>query len=255
MKKIILFIALAMSTLFSVAQTADSDYHPFLKDGKVWNYLYRDVNVWEQSEKTELHSYLLDGDMTIGDKNYKKMFRVTPDGTEFYCALREENRRVLMHVDDAEEDMLLYDFNFASGDSYIVNYHNVEFIDSEVMRFHDKPFTIYHYKYWLYEPLNGNFLDIVEGVGTRKGWNINECFREFPTNGIYQVEDFMSCYEDGECIFTIEDFDVVQTDIKSVNHSQERTSDIYTLQGQRVESVPRKGVYIQNGKKVVIKIN
>ncbi len=43
-------------------------------------------------------------------------------------------------------------------------------------------------------------------------------------------------------------------DIKQIMSIQS-SGPIYTLQGQRVESVPRKGVYIQNGKKVVIKIN
>ena len=40
-----------------------------------------------------------------------------------------------------------------------------------------------------------------------------------------------------------------------INHPtvQNKNVTTYTLQGQRVESVPRKGVYIQNGKKVVIK--
>ena len=48
--------------------------------------------------------------------------------------------------------------------------------------------------------------------------------------------------------------EVGTTDLKSITTTAPPAA-VYTLQGQRVESVPRKGVYIQNGKKVVIKIN
>ena len=45
------------------------------------------------------------------------------------------------------------------------------------------------------------------------------------------------------------------TGVKALTTSKMMTehTPVYNLQGQRVESVPRKGVYIQNGKKVVIK--
>lgn len=34
---------------------------------------------------------------------------------------------------------------------------------------------------------------------------------------------------------------------------QPNTDKLYNLQGQRLTSAPRKGIYIQNGKKVVMK--
>ena len=43
--------------------------------------------------------------------------------------------------------------------------------------------------------------------------------------------------------------------IEAIDSSSQSPKTVFNLQGQRVESVPRKGVYIQNGKKVVIKIN
>ncbi len=44
------------------------------------------------------------------------------------------------------------------------------------------------------------------------------------------------------------------TDIQQPkSHVTPTDAPVYTLQGQRVESVPRKGIFIQNGKKVVIK--
>ena len=48
--------------------------------------------------------------------------------------------------------------------------------------------------------------------------------------------------------------EVGTTDLKSITTTAPPAA-VYTLQGQRVESVPRKGIFIQNGKKVVIKIN
>lgn len=255
-----------MYSLASFAQ--ELDYHPLLKEGKVWNYLYRDVNIWEQYEKTEEHSYVINGDTIIDDKSYKKMYHLTPDGTSFCCALREENRQVQMYVDITDEnnplhdyyltsgEILLYDFNLPPGESYYISWMKFEYVSSFVKDFYDRQFTTHHYLHFLY-PQDENYpssdMYIVEGVGTRDGWNIMDLWRTLPTNGIYQVEDFKSCYEDGECIFTIEDFQQIYTDIKSVNNTHKSTATVYNLQGQRLTDKPQNGIYIQNGKKVVVK--
>ena len=251
MRKILLLMASVVCSLASFAQ--ESDYHSLLKEGKTWNYLFHDVNKWEQYEKTEDRSYIIKGDTIIGGKSYKKMLQVTPEGTNYYCALREENCQVLMYVDDAKQDTLLYDFNLKPEEEYVINDVHLEFVYSEVVDFHNNPLAVYHYKRWLYEPWNSGVFIIVEGVGTRQGWNVFDNFRTLPTNGIYKLEEFLSCYEDGECIFTCEDFQQISTDIKSVNRIYEHNAPIYNLQGLRLNSALRKGIYIQNGKKVVMK--
>ena len=57
--------------------------------------------------------------------------------------------------------------------------------------------------------------------------------------------------------FTVEDFDGQTTSIKSLSVDQInnlKTDGLYNLQGVKMQNVPtQKGVYIQNGKKVVIK--
>ena len=51
-------------------------------------------------------------------------------------------------------------------------------------------------------------------------------------------------------IFWVSDVDVAVKDIKVINAE---TGDIYDLRGRKVEGALRKGVYIQNGKKVLVK--
>ena len=51
-------------------------------------------------------------------------------------------------------------------------------------------------------------------------------------------------------IFWVSDVDVAVKDIKVINAE---TGDIYDLRGRKVEGALRKGVYIQNGRKIMVK--
>jgi hypothetical protein len=47
---------------------------------------------------------------------------------------------------------------------------------------------------------------IVEGVGCKVGWNITQLYEPQPTDGSISEHTLLSCYEDGKCIFTADDF-------------------------------------------------
>ena len=72
----------------------------------------------------------------------------------------------------------------------------------------------------------------------------------------------ISDYAEGRYIVTVENsnesftaqFDTHTTEIVEVRRKREEGSDcIYNLQGQRLTQQPRKGVYIRDGRKVVVK--
>ena len=195
-------------------QTADDNmaYHPFLKEGKTWNYQEYYHNLWDDEQWTKDVSYVIDGTTEIDGKTYYKMYRKSEKGSSYCCALREENRKVWMRTDDGD-DRLLYDFGMSVGDSYkpYNEWITFQLVAISPMRFNDELLNVFHYDvttdyFGNGETVNVYPYSIVEGVGCDMGWNILELFYEVPSNGIIIREDFLSCYEDDKCIFTADDF-------------------------------------------------
>jgi hypothetical protein len=64
----------------------------------------------------------------------------------------------------------------------------------------------------------------------------------------------VSCYENGECVFTSQDFNTASgiNDFRATSGlTKAKSSEYYDLQGRRLAAPPAKGVYIQNGRKVL----
>ena len=194
-------------------------YHPFLKEGKTWNYQEYYHNLWDGEQWTKEISYVINGTTEIDGKTYYKMYRISEDGSNYYCALREEDRKVWQY-NSYDGDHLIYDFGMSVGDSYLPSYEPFYFQLASIkpMRFHDDQLlNVLFYDIWEQfiptEPAtNIASAPIVEGVGCEEGWNIMELYAAQPTNGIIHREQFWSCYEDGKCIFTADDFSNLTAD-------------------------------------------
>ena len=188
-------------------------YHPFLKEGKTWNYQEYYHNLWDDEQWTKDISYVINGTTEIDSKTYYKMYRTSEEGSNYYCALREEDRKVWQYTDNG--DHLLYDFGMSIGTSYMPSYEPLYFLLTAIkpMRFHDDQLlNVLYYDLLMEEDPSdsSNYFasaPIVEGVGCEEGWNIMALNESKPSNGILQGENFLSCFEDGECIFTADDFD------------------------------------------------
>ena len=244
-------------------QTLYEAYHPFLKEGKTWNYQEYYHNLLDDEQWTKDVSYVINGTTEIDGKAYYKMYRISEEGSEYYCALREEDRKVWQYTSDGG-DQLLYDFGMSIGDSYTPSDEPIRYqlTDIKPMRFqYYQLLNVLHYdvseQYDPTEPYEYIGPEqIVEGVGCRKGWNFMELYALVPYNGILHGENFLSCYEDGKCIFTADDFNLyeMQTkDIEVINDNKaENKKGIYNLQGQRIRHL-QKGLNIVNGRKVHVK--
>ena len=194
-------------------QTLYEAYHPFLKEGKTWNYQEYYHNLWDDEQWTKDVSYVINGTTEIDGKTYYKMYRISEEGSKYYCALREEDRKVWLYTSD-DGDQLLYDFGMSVGDSYTPSDESIRYqlTDIKPMRFqYYQLLNVLHYDVSEqddptepYEYIGPE--QIVEGVGCEKGWNIMELYAIVPPNGILHGENFLSCYEDGKCIFTADDF-------------------------------------------------
>ena len=194
-------------------QTLYEAYHPFLKEGKTWNYQEYYHNLWDDEQWTKDVSYVINGTTEIDGKTYYKMYRISEEGSKYYCTLREEDRKVWQYTSD-DGDQLLYDFGMSVGDSYTPSDESIRYQLTAIkpMRFqYYQLLNVLHYdvsdQYDPTEPYEYIGPEqIVEGVGCEKGWNIMELYAIVPPNGILHGENFLSCYEDGKCIFTADDF-------------------------------------------------
>ena len=68
----------------------------------------------------------------------------------------------------------------------------------------------------------------------------------------------LSVYEDGECIFTKDDFNAQAIGTNGIETTRKNASNfiddaIFDLQGRRLKTVPEKGVFIRGGRKIVSK--
>ena len=95
---------------------------------------------------------------------------------------------------------------------------------------------------------NGIYL-IVEGIGSETGFLYIE---NITTNGA--STQFVECRDKGQRIFTCEDFNATSgiNDFRATSGlTNAKSSEYYDLQGRRLAAPPAKGVYIQNGRKVL----
>ncbi len=258
----------AFLAVCTAAMAQNDDYRPFLKEGKVWK-----CKVWmhhptESRWITEYWNFFISGDSVVGDKTYKKMYReVEPSSesmgrTSFSDLWREADRKVyglfagFLH--DGEE-VLRYDFTLLPGESaYIWLDHTTTLISVDTLEAQGGRFRRYHVKLDDYE---GDYwpdpdLVWVEGIGHPGGpgrvWGA-----EVNDGTVYTL---LSVYEDGECIFTQDDFSApaVHDATDGIGGKGQMRAVLpalpcHDLQGRRLSGKPAtRGLYIRNGKKVLI---
>lgn len=135
---------------------------------------------------------------------------------------------------------LICDFNLEVGDS--AWYSHVTKVDTiEVRGVQRKRITLKDSR---------NFSIWVEGIGPLiSGWPSDE---PLPSNG-HLFDIIESCYENGELIFTRDDFfaPAVSAGISSVVADEAFDGRIYDLSGRVVEQPSANGIYIRNGRKMV----
>jgi hypothetical protein len=210
----------------------------------------------------------MSGDTEINGKTYKKVYCQFKEyyGDEeqhYYCAVREEGYRVYIVEEEATEEQLIYDFSHW-GENVTLTYNDLKYgRDGGKRRERFLPgqveFTVCKYI--------GEDLDLSYGAGV---WVVGvgaAIENPFAFESLYILYDeprfgkhisVYTCMKDGKYIY-IDDWrashgspiTAIEDRINIDNSS--KSSHLYDLQGRRLSTQPTKGVYIQNGKKVVIK--
>ena len=248
------FIAMLLTPLFAYCGNLP---YPMLKQGKTWVYDYHHYEergtgeVFDYEEEVFEVSYTIQGDTVIGGVPYVKVIRQQDDTSTYYAAMREEGTAVFCVMAGRSNEHTTLDFDPIKLSSILKIYGNYT-ERKEIIKVNGREFIrhIYEPDDFLFSPK----LIGVEGIGFYGGL-IHDMYEELPTC-ICDYDSFKACYEDGECIFTEEDFRKPSetTTVWSITTATtEDSPDIYDLQGRRLSATPQKGVYIQNGKKIVVK--
>lgn len=267
--RVIVILAFCSLSISKAMAQKEREYVPFVEEGKVWYCSYGSVGpiTPEHPEGCNIKCiFTICGDTLVNDRYYKKVFCQFEEyygGEElhYYCAIREESYQVFIIEEEETEEKLIYDFSspeeiitltyndypYARTDGehrygYLpgqLEYSVCKFTDGEVDYSNDS-------SCW------------IEGVGATLNNPFAFELRFFPFDypklgkSIY----VRSCMKDGEYIF-IKDWmatpivDSVDDRIRVDKSNNE--FNIYNLQGQRKDKTHPRGIYIQNGKKIVIK--
>ena len=203
-------------------ELTEEGYHKMAIEGKCWNYIH---------EHYEPYSYVVRGDTIIRRITYKKLYYQDEKTERLECLLLERGRTVYKSIDlgnnSYDEPILTSFFEFDRNDfgrvftwkaknvSGNTNWmvYGVDTLEVNNCQFRrytclqkysedDETLTTIEYGG------EGVWNDIwVEGVGSASSGIEDQCpLHEPPVRIQGEYTAFVSCYEDGKCIFTKEDF-------------------------------------------------
>ena len=281
MKKFLFGLMLAAMPVLAWASSIENGYHPMLAEGKVWNIRLDEGGLLEVIEgqiyryrQTTYYSLSISGDTVVGDKTYKKMFRrpttvlrkyyapaemagkeetfdLTGECTLWHELWREDGQKVYAFLYDKEE--LRYDFSAEPGMMVNVSSVLIDILSIDDISLYGKNLRRFHIAMHDYQDQYDRVW--IEGVGHPDGpfrvWGL-----EVNDGRSYQL---LSCYEDGECIYSVEEYKKQESTLSIHNRPISEPSTypgnvpLFDLQGRRLTDKPTKGVYIEDGKKRVVK--
>ena len=222
----------------------------FVVEGKQWNYIGYYYGVPPEDYKEWTYYYRLSGDTIVGGVPCKKLYyNMEENEIHVYSgAMYEKGGKVHFFPANHSESMLLYDFGCSVGDNLVVmGEEPVTITGIQDVVFENTTYRVVcagqPYNTWI-EGIGSKFTDLLTST------------LDSSVNGARLV----SCEQNGHEIFNHEAFwrdGKVVTDADAIQYieaeSVANNSNIYDLSGRRLSSVPVKGVYIQNGKKVLVK--
>ena len=271
MKKFFAFFVIAC---FALTASAQENENPFLVKGRSWYgwYCLKDGNAVH-------YQWVVEGDSLVGDVAYQvigKYEKCENTGGKFTHAgcflMREEGKKVYVRLEDTAADWLLYDFGLEEGDVIACDRwdasqkYRVNKVDTVALYGKE-------YRRLFMGSLNGysgddpqpltssgsetSFTDIwLEGLGgVSHGGNLLSVKPGF--YGEYMVQyGLWYCLQDGELLGSYQDW---YKDISKVDElrSEKSSQQVFDLTGKvlRTEGKSQlpKGIYIQNGRKFVVK--
>ena len=237
MKKIyaLLFLLLSLTGARVNATTQEGEHVPFLEEGKVWKFLYHNPN----GNAYDV-SLTVKGDTVIGENTYKKIVDMATGSCDF--VMREDESRVYCKYPKRNE-YIVYDFGLNVGDSFVSQNANATVFAVDTIVVNGHAFRALDVRN---EDDNMRPNWWVEGIGC-----MNYLTSSFPLPGGYFT--FLQCQLDEEILFSQTEFRTLGVPSVTIENHESSASTIFDLQGRRLTGQPTKGVYIQDGRKVLVK--
>ena len=185
------YIAFLFFILLSVQSYAEESYKQFLTEGKIWQYVYHDMN-----DNTHNKSLTVRGDTLIANINYKRIVDVATGRCE--CVMREDGSKVYCYQN--ENEFIVYDFSLNVGDAFVTANVNATVTSVDTITLGSRSFRVlgihdnendYSKNWW------------IEGVG---GMN-------YLTNSVRMPGDnytLLQCLFADDVVFSTKDFFLAQ---------------------------------------------
>ena len=247
-----------LGILLSVC-TASIKAHYF-PTGMTWEEIL--VDPYMEAEASDVWFYEIDTDTLIGNVAYKKVMR---NKVFSGICIREDGDKIWLLTKEYPTEILLYNFDWESNHEIVTEFLKAQNNGNYELRWDtihvgDCPSALIKGKNYQY--FRENFTrSLIRGIGKvtelnrypcllgyREGWVIKPGLEFHKVHWIQRngVEIFRSedPYE-----WTVD----VPTGIDSDKSINNPPSTVYDLQGRRLNGKPDKGVYIENGRKRVVK--
>ncbi|MBQ1580970.1 MAG: hypothetical protein II107_00685, partial [Prevotella sp.] len=198
--------------------------------------------------------YFIQGDTVIGDYRCKKLYTenndyiISDDSVAFVSGIFEEDNKVYTVGHNGSLNKL-YDFSQEVGTQFSANGSKYEVDSIKKVNVDGQAFRLFYLK-WLPSFDYWDETTIwIEGIGT----TLEHLMKTAPMIPNYGW--LVSVEVNGKTIFTREGLSNALTSIqvKTINEWMSYEHDVYDLQGRRVLTPQRGGLYIQGGKKLIYK--
>lgn len=252
-----LIITLLSFLCVGVKAQTGNNYLPFAEEGKSWVVTY----MTRENSSSYKRTYIINGDTIIGGILYKKLFE--KDSDLYLYAIREEGKKVYaisstdMYGNPNTEEILWYDFYVSEGDKIETKKSWLYVTGTDYVYINGlKRRRIHIYQTYKNHPDEYNGSGVwVEGIGSDLGpispysWGLDK--------GANSSMD--ECSIEGKELFKSNDFNAPVWAAEESGLESQHTvihqspADTYDLQGHSVTCTPRPGIYIQQGRKRVVK--
>ena len=248
-RRLLLFVALVPALTFG-----QESYEPFLKEGKTWKYNHHDMRGTQY-----MYSLIVKGDTTINELAYKKIYDVSTDAYQY--ALREDGKKVFCKFQNSDTPKLLYDFGKNAGEA--IGEENdiiVKVLSVDTVKSGDRLLRRMKVVEYQLDDSSENYEDCESCYGTWIEGIGSFCGLVSPVGYPGNYENFYSCWIGDDMLGENQLFQATgfNTSVKNISkaidcYNPSPDAPIYDLQGRRLSAAPQKGVYIQNGKKKLVK--
>ena len=246
---------------FDAPRLGDFSYRPLLEDKKTWYCAsYRSDAMSYKEENVQWYfQYFIDGDTVVNGKTCWKLYannHYRSGKTEYICAAYEEDRKVYYFNEGAAEPQLLYDFSMNAGESVsLILPANLQMRGGSLQKIGDQ------FSYNQGQSVHTHYFDTTmwnEGTGSAFGLFLISFFGRVGAN--YKL---LLCTVGDKTIYDSHYVDSGKlTSVDTPKVAPVANNAIYDLSGRRVANSSEiqgssfrlpKGVYIQGGKKFVVK--